>query len=316
MVLEMLWTEKYRPKRIHQLIGQEMFKLDAENWIENKEMPNLLLYGGAGVGKTTAAGILANEMLGSEIDSNYFEINASDDRRLEVVRTTIKDIAQQRAIGEVPFKIVLLDEMDGMTPDAQNALKRIMERYENNVRFIITANDRSRIIYPLQSRCANYFFSNLENATILSLLQTILTNEQISNPPSEDDLGGFITYYNGDVRRTITEMQAALASGLSLRKQSEKSLEKYDKILNLLIEGNHNKALEELHNALYSGKTVKDICNGLHEVIVKSEIEDNLKFKYLRAVGESEWRGNSMTPRVLVSWLVSQMRTQDSQRRV
>ena len=220
MVLEMLWTEKYRPKRIHQLIGQEMFKLDAENWIENKEMPNLLLYGGAGVGKTTAAGILANEMLGSEIDSNYFEINASDDRRLEVVRTTIKDIAQQRAIGEVPFKIVLLDEMDGMTPDAQNALKRIMERYENNVRFIITANDRSRIIYPLQSRCANYFFSNLENATILSLLQTILTNEQISNPPSEDDLGGFITYYNGDVRRTITEMQAALASGLSLRKQS------------------------------------------------------------------------------------------------
>ena len=125
----MLWTEKYRPKRIHQLIGQEMFKLDAENWIENKEMPNLLLYGGAGVGKTTAAGILANEMLGSEIDSNYFEINASDDRRLEVVRTTIKDIAQQRAIGEVPFKIVLLDEMDGMTPDAQNALKRIMENY-------------------------------------------------------------------------------------------------------------------------------------------------------------------------------------------
>ena len=206
--------------------------------------------------------------------------------------------------------------MDGMTPDAQNALKRIMERYENNVRFIITANDRSRIIYPLQSRCANYFFSNLEKATILSLLQTILTNEQISNPPSEDDLGGFITYYNGDVRRTITELQAALASGLSLRKQSEKSLEKYDKILNLLIEGNHNKALEELHNALYSGKTVKDICNGLHEVIVNGEMEDNLKFKYLRAVGESEWRGNSMTPRVLVSWLVSQMRTQDSQRRV
>ena len=111
-------------------------------------------------------------------------------------------------------------------------------------------------------------------------------------------------------------MQAALASGLSLRKQSEKSLERYDKILKLLIDGNHNLALEELHNALYSGKTVKDICNGLHEVIVNGEMEDNLKFKYLRAVGESEWRGNSMTPRVLVSWLVSQMRTQDSQRRV
>ena len=311
----MLWTEKYRPKNIHELIGQEIFKLDAENWIEIKDMPNTLLYGQAGVGKTAAAGILSNEMLESEMDSNYFEINASDDRRLEVVRTTIKDIAQQKAIGDVPFKIILLDEMDGMTTDAQNALKRVMERYASNVRFIITANDRSKIIYPLQSRCANYFFTKLDSTTISTLLKTILSREDISHP-SDVDLGQFISHYNGDVRRTITELQAALASGLSLRKQSEKSLEKYDKILGLLSEGNHNKALEELHNALYSGKTVKDICNGLHEVIVKSEIEDNLKFKYLRAVGESEWRGNSMTPRVLVSWLVSQMRTQDSQRRV
>ncbi len=124
----MLWTEKYRPKNIQQLIGQESFKLDAENWIENKDMPNVLLHGPAGVGKTAAAGILALEMLKHEIDSNYFEINASDDRRLEVVRTTIKDVAQQRAIGDVPFKIIHLDELDGMTPDAQNALKRIMER--------------------------------------------------------------------------------------------------------------------------------------------------------------------------------------------
>ena len=131
----MLWTEKYRPKNIHELIGQEIFKLDAENWIEIKDMPNLLLYGQAGVGKTAAAGILGQEILQSEMGSNYFEINASDDRRLEVVRTTIKDIAQQKAIGNVPFKIILLDEMDGMTPDAQNALKRIMERYSNNVRW-------------------------------------------------------------------------------------------------------------------------------------------------------------------------------------
>ena len=304
----MLWTEKYRPKKIHELIGQETFKLDAENWIENEVMPNLIFHGGAGVGKTTAAGILANEMLKAEMDSNYFEINASDDRRLEVVRTTIKDIAQQKAIGNVPFKIILLDEMDGMTPDAQNALKRIMERYASNVRFIITANDRSKIIYPLQSRCANYFFSKIDNATILTLLQTILAKEQISKIPSETDMAGFISHYDGDVRRTITEMQAALASGLSLRKQTEKSLEKYDKILTLFVNENYNQALEELHNALYSGKTVKDICNGLHEVIVDSEIEDNLKFKYLRAVGEAEWRGKSMTPRVLVSWVVSQLR--------
>ena len=303
----MLWTEKYRPKNIHELIGQEIFKLDAENWIEIKDMPNTLLYGQAGVGKTAAAGILANEMLKSEMDSNYFEINASDDRRLEVVRTTIKDIAQQKAIGDVPFKIILLDEMDGMTTDAQNALKRVMERYASNVRFIITANDRSKIIYPLQSRCANYFFTKLDSTTISTLLKTILSREDISHP-SDVDLGQFISHYNGDVRRTITELQAALASGLSLRKQVDKSLERYDGILNLLEEGKHGKALEELHGALYAGKTVKDICYGLHEVIVKSDINNESKYKYLRAVGEAEWRGKGMTPRVLVSWLVSQLR--------
>ena len=303
----MLWTEKYRPKNIQQLIGQESFKLDAENWIENKDMPNVLLHGPAGVGKTAAAGILALEMLKHEIDSNYFEINASDDRRLEVVRTTIKDVAQQRAIGDVPFKIIHLDELDGMTPDAQNALKRIMERYAHNVRFVITANDRSKIIYPLQSRCANYYFSILDNATISTLLKTILQNEELSLP-SETDLATFISHYNGDVRRTITEMQAALASGLSLRKQVGKSLERYDDILKLLENDNHGKTLEELHNALYAGKTVKDICYGLHEVIVKSEMEDNSKYKYLRTVGEAEWRGKSMTPRILVSWIISQLR--------
>ena len=303
----MLWTEKYRPKNIHELIGQEIFKLDAENWIEIKDMPNILLYGQAGVGKTAAAGILANEMLESEMDSNYFEINASDDRRLEVVRTTIKDIAQQKAIGDVQFKIILLDEMDGMTTDAQNALKRVMERYASNVRFIITANDRSKIIYPLQSRCANYFFTKLDSATILTLLKTILSREDISHP-SDVDLGQFISHYNGDVRRTITELQAALASGTSLKRQVNKSLERYDDILQLLESENHRKALEELHNALYSGKTVKDICYGLHEVIVKSDINDDSKYKYLRAVGEAEWRGNSMTPRVLVSWLVAQLK--------
>ena len=303
----MLWTEKYRPKNIYELIGQETFKLDAENWIEIKDMPNVLLYGQAGVGKTAAAGILALEILQSEIDSNYFEINASDDRRLEVVRTTIKDIAQQKAIGDVPFKIILLDEMDGMTTDAQNALKRVMERYASNVRFIITANDRSKIIYPLQSRCANYFFTKLDSTTISTLLKTILSREDISHP-SDVDLGQFISHYNGDVRRTITELQAALASGTSLKRQVNKSLERYDDILQLLESENHRKALEELHNALYSGKTVKDICYGLHEVIVKSDMSDDSKYKYLRAVGEAEWRGNSMTPRVLVSWLVAQLK--------
>ena len=303
----MLWTEKYRPKNIGELIGQESFKLDAENWIELGNMPNVLLHGPAGVGKTAAAAILASALLKDSIESNYHEINASDDRRLEIVRTSIKDISQQRVIGDAPFKIIHLDEMDGMTPDAQNALKRIMERYADNVRFVITANDRSRIIYPLQSRCANYFFQTIRGEAIRTLLQRVLTNED-KPIPSDEDLDSFIAYYNGDIRRTITELQAALATGVSLRKQADKSLERYDRMLKLLHEGKLNLVLDALHDALYSGKTVKDICFGLHEVIIKSKIEDAAKFKYLRVVGETEWRGNSMTPRVLISWMIAQLR--------
>ena len=110
----MLWTEKYRPSKLNDLIGQPNFVIDAEHWITNKEMPNLLLYGIAGVGKTTAGIVLANQLLGDDKSTNFFEINASDDRKLETVRTRIKDIASTSKVGDVPFKIVLLDEMDGM----------------------------------------------------------------------------------------------------------------------------------------------------------------------------------------------------------
>ena len=151
----MLWTEKYRPKKLSEVVGQYNFTIDAESWVEQNNMPNVLLYGVAGVGKTAAGIALANDMLKEDKDNNFFEINASDDRRLETVRNQIKEIASTKKIGDAPFKIILLDEMDGMTKDAQNALKRMMERYSDNCRFIITCNDRHRIIHPLQSRCAS-----------------------------------------------------------------------------------------------------------------------------------------------------------------
>ena len=104
------------------------------------------------MGKTAAAIALAKDMLGEGFDVNFIELNASDDRKLETVRTKIKDFISQKKIGDVPFRIIFLDEVDGMTSDAQNALKRVIESYESNARFIFAANDQSRIIYPLQSR--------------------------------------------------------------------------------------------------------------------------------------------------------------------
>ena len=301
----MLWTEKYRPNKLTEIIGQEHFVLDATGWIEERNMPNVLLYGNPGNGKTGAGLVIGKEILGESFEDNFVEVNASDDRRLENVRTTIKNIAQSGTVGDAPFRIMLLDEMDGMTNDAQNALKRIMERYASNIRFIITCNDRNKIIFALQSRCANYHFKPLSNEAVMEVLTSILQREEI-NKYSQDELDSFIYAMNGDMRRAITELQAAKASNSSLKAQLDISLNEYKKLLMKIV--NKDKfALSTIHDLLHNGLTVREICIGLHDAVINSELESNAKFKFLRTIGESEWRSTTMTPKVLASWLISQL---------
>jgi len=301
----MLWTEKYRPKNLNEVIGQEHFVSDARGWVEENNMPNILLYGNPGNGKTGAGLVIGREILGESFQDNFIEVNASDDRRLENVRTTIKNIAQSGTIGDAPFRIVLLDEMDGMTTDAQNALKRIMERYASNIRFIITCNDRNKIIFALQSRCANYHFKPLSNEAVLEVLTSILKAEEITRF-SQDELDSFIYAMNGDMRRAITELQAAKASNSTLKSQIDAGLNEYKKLL-MKIVNKDNFALSTIHDFLHNGFTIREICIGLHDAVIDSELESNLKFKILRTIGESEWRSTTMTPKVLASWLISQL---------
>ena len=301
----MLWTEKYRPKKLSDVIGQEHFTSDARGWIEEGNMPNVLFYGNPGNGKTGAGLVIGKEILGETFEDNFVEVNASDDRRLENVRTTIKNIAQSGTIGDAPFRIVLLDEMDGMTTDAQNALKRIMERYANNIRFVITCNDRNKIIFALQSRCANYHFKPLSNEAMLEVLSFILKAEEI-NRFSQDELDSFIYAMNGDMRRAITELQAAKASNSTLKTQIDIGLDEYNKLLMKIVNKN-NLALNSIHDLLHDGLSIREICIGLHDAVIKAELENTLKFKILRTIGESEWRSTTMTPKVLASWLIGQL---------
>jgi len=303
----MLWTEKYRPKRIADVVGQYNFTIDAEGWIQNKEqMPNLLLYGVAGVGKTAAGIALANDILQEDVDNNFFEINASDDRRLETVRNQIKDIASTKRIGDAPFKIILLDEMDGMTKDAQNALKRIMERYADNCRFIITCNDRHRIIHPLQSRCANYGFHRLKPQTMHILMTKILENEEVTHIDS-DELETFIDSLHGDMRRGLTELQAAIYGKSSLLNQIDKNLEPYTEIMQMIDDNRYEDSLGKVHDLLYNSVDMDTICVNLHDVIIKTDMQSAKKFKMLRVVGEAQWRSSNMTPKLLASWMIGQL---------
>lgn len=301
----MLWTEKYRPQSLEEILGQDKFVSDARNWKDG--MPNLLLYGEAGIGKTAAAGVIANFVLGEDKESNFFEINASDDRRLEVVRTTIKEISSAMKIGDVPHKVILLDEMDGMTPDAQNALKRLMERYSSNVRFIITCNHRHKIIYPLQSRCANYGFTRLSDQQIAVALNRILSAEGMSGADFPQ-LEEFIGTLNGDLRRGITELQASVSSDTPLTMQIERMQQPYNELLEHILNDQYELALNKMHDMIHMSLDMKTICIGMHDVIIKKNgLPTAKKFKYLRVVGESEWRSGSMTPKVLAAWMVGQL---------
>ena len=299
----MLWTEKYRPQKIDDIIGQKVFVKDAKKWIkEPMNMTNLLFYGRAGIGKTTAALVLAKEILGEDYYSNFLELNASDDRKLETIRETVKDFASTGKMGDVPYKICLLDEIDGMTNAAQNALKRIMEKYAKNIRFILTCNLRWKVIDPLQSRCAVYCFKPLNSNELNRVICMIAYQEIVNVTSTEEELYKRFEDYT-DVRQAITDFQK--------NPYEKKSIEEYsykDVLINLLeewdnIENTHSKLLKYIEE----GITIEEICRNLHDTVFHIKIDNRKKYQLLKIIGETEYRGRTMTPRIAVSWLVSQI---------
>ena len=301
----MNWTEKYRPKRIAEVIGQNKFVADATQWVNRKEMPNVLIYGQQGNGKTTAAHCLANEILGESKPLNFIEINASQDRRLDTIRTTITNFANTKGTDDVPFKICFLDEFDGMTKDSQRALKRTMER-ATNVRFIITCNDVHSIEHPIRSRCANYWFEPLDILTMNKMLLFICEQEDINPDAMLEDILNLCVSVNGDMRRAINELQASAYSGISLEEKTKDFMKNYSMVLDLLNEQELSKANDILMDEVLKGRSVIEICNNLHHCVLETNMNRSTMFKCLSHIGEMEWRSKSMTPKIIVSWFVAQ----------
>ncbi|MDP7141387.1 MAG: AAA family ATPase, partial [Candidatus Woesearchaeota archaeon] len=150
-----IWTEKYRPSDFSDIKGQDDIVSKVKAFVEQGNMPHLMFSGPAGCGKTSLSLVIAKKMFGDgNWKQNFLELNASDQRGIDVIRNQVKDFARTRAIGDVPFKIIYLDECDALTREAQQALRRTMENYTKTTRFILSCNWSSKIVDPIQSRCA------------------------------------------------------------------------------------------------------------------------------------------------------------------
>ncbi|MEM2618347.1 MAG: AAA family ATPase, partial [Candidatus Hadarchaeales archaeon] len=178
-----LWVESYRPKTLREMVGQEEVVRRLQGFLEKKSLPNMIFAGPPGVGKTTAALCLARELYGEGWRQNLMELNASDERKIETIRTKVKEYARSRPVGTFPYKLLLMDEADALTNDAQHALRRMMEMYASTCRFILDCNYLSRIIEPIQSRCAIFKFGRLTDEDISKMLDRIAKAEKLTVEP-------------------------------------------------------------------------------------------------------------------------------------
>ncbi len=209
-----MWVEKYRPTKIASIINQKEIVGSLRSLLKNtSEMPHMLFSGSAGVGKTTTALCLAREILGDSWREYTLELNASDERGINMVRERVKKFARFSGLDtNIPFKLIILDEADEMTADAQTALRRIIEDTAKHCRFIMIANNISKIIEPLQSRCAVFKFTRIPEEDIVSHLEEICKKEKIKY--NADGLKTLYQYSEGDMRHTINMLQAAASVGI------------------------------------------------------------------------------------------------------
>lgn len=244
--MENMWVEKYRPAKLSDIVGQKDIIGSIQGLLENvSQMPHLLFSGSAGVGKTTTALCIAQKILGENRHNYTLELNASDERGIDMVREKVKRFSRYAGMGDIPFKIIILDEADEMTSGAQTALRRIIEDAAEYCRFIIIANNVSKIIDPIQSRCANFRFSAVSKQDMINRLHQIAEAENVT--VQDESLEMIHDISGGDMRHSINLMQASVTNDAITADdiQSTAGLAKVtdvDRILRMAIDGKFKEA--------------------------------------------------------------------------
>jgi replication factor C small subunit len=295
-----MWVEKYRPKYLRDIVDLHHIVESLEAFLRNPNtMPHLLFAGIPGTGKTTAALCIARELFGEQWKSFTLELNASDERGINTVRDRVKDFSRygRTGLGNAPFSLIILDESDQMTRPAQTALRRIMETGSRTSRFILICNYSSRIIEPIQSRCAIFRFSKLDKQAMVTHLRDIAQREHllISGEVAEK----IVEYSDGDLRYAINALQTAAAYGrdeidakIVSKVVGEASPKQVQLMLNKAINGNFIEARKMMYDLIGQyGFSGSEIVRQMQRELMKvSYLSDYDKAELTNIIGEYDYR--------------------------
>lgn len=310
-----MWAEKYRPQNLDEMVNQTEIVSRLKRFVKDRNLPHLLFVGPAGIGKTTSILALARDLYGPGYRNFILELNASDERGINVIREKVKFFARTAAISsEVPFKILIMDEADSLTSAAQHALRRTMERYTRTCRFCLIGNYSENIIEPIQSRCSIFRFSPLSEADIKMCIKAIASKEGVH--VLEEGLDAIYQASGGDLRKATNLLQAAAATQGGkvddiaiysvLGRVSPKRVRE---MIDLGLRGAFIEAREVLRSLLIDeGLAAEDILRMIYAEVLRLNVPERWKVKLSDALGEVDYRlTQGSRPEIQLSALLAKL---------